>query len=375
MNRPARAGLAVSKTASRARTAPTVFARDAGFHKELRRRVDAYFRRTGKLRRDVPLMYVKSAMLLGWYVASYGLLMFYPHGAAMSAVLALSLGLALAGIGFNISHDACHGAYSRWRLVNELMGHTLDLVGGSSYVWKWKHNYFHHTYTNVAGVDDDIEFGFLGNLAPDQPRRGFHRYQHFYLWLLYGCLPLAWQYHDVARLVRGRIGDRNMVRPRGWDLTAIIIGKLLFIGLMIVLPAFFHPLTTVLIYFFITYFTLGLTMAVVFQLAHCVEITAFPKLPGGSGQLERQWAVHQIETTANFARSNRLLTWYLGGLNYQVEHHLFPKICHLHYPALSSIVEKLCAEHGIRYLAYRTLREAIGSHYRFLRRADMQQAA
>ena len=174
--------------------------------------------------------------------------------------------------------------------------------------------------------------------------------------------------------VRGRIGAHPMERPRGWELAAVIIGKALFVTVMFVIPGLVHPLGSVLLYFGITYFTLGLTMAVVFQLAHCVEITAFPNPPENNGRMDHEWAVHQVETTANFARGNPLVTWYLGGLNYQVEHHLFPKISHLHYPALSRIVERSCARFGIRYLDHGTLLAAIGSHYRFLRRSNFQQA-
>src|ERR1041385_6981186 len=189
MNHTASAGVGVStQIQHESAFSAAVFAPDAGFHSELRRQIDSYFEKSGRPRRDVPLMYAKSAVLLAWYAASYCLLMFYQHSAITGGLLAVSLGLALAGIGFNIAHDACHGAYSRRGFVNQLMGHTLDLLGGSSYIWKWKHNFLHHTYTNVAGADDDIEFGFLGRLAPHQPLRGLQRYQHIYLWLLYGCL-------------------------------------------------------------------------------------------------------------------------------------------------------------------------------------------
>jgi linoleoyl-CoA desaturase len=375
MNQPAPEGAGAWTETSGRRAVPAVFPPTSGFQTELRKQVDAYFRATGKRRRDLPMMYVKTAFLLAWWGASYWLLMFHQHSALEAVLLSISLGLALAGIGFNVAHDACHGAYSRRSFVNQCMGYTLDLVGGSSYVWKRKHNYLHHTYTNVAGADDDIDFGYIGRLSPDQPLRGLHRYQHLYLWLLYGGLAIAWQYHDVTRLLRGRIGPHIMERPRRWELAAVIIGKALFVTVMFVIPALFHPLGTVLLYFGIAYFTLGLTMAVVFQLAHCVEITAFPNPPENDGRMDHEWAVHQIETTANFARSNPLLTWYLGGLNYQVEHHLFPKISHLHYPALSGIVERSCARFGIRYLAHRTLFEAIASHYRFLRRSDSHQPA
>ena len=95
--------------------------------------------------------------------------------------LAISLALAIAGIGFAIQHDANHGSYSSKESVNRLMGITLDLLGASSYVWKWKHNIFHHTYTNLSGSDEDINIGFFARLSPVQPRRRIHRLQQFYV--------------------------------------------------------------------------------------------------------------------------------------------------------------------------------------------------
>ena len=351
---------------------PVVFAPSTEFHAELKRQVDDYFQAARQSRRDLPMMYVKTAVLAAWYAASYGLLYFHPNSALESLVYSISLGLAMAGIAFNVAHDAGHGTYSASPRINRCMSVALDLLGGSSYVWKWKHNYLHHNYTNVVGADDDIDFGFLGRLAPDRPLRGIYMYQYLYFWLLYGLLPFSWQYYDFARLLRGRIGTHPMPRPRGWDLVTVVAGKTLFAVLMFVLPALYLPIGTVLIYFVMVSFTLGWTMAVVFQLAHCVEKAAFTSPPADSGRMKNEWAVHQIETTVDFSRRNRLLTWYLGGLNFQVEHHLFPKICHLHYPALSHIVERHCSRFGVRYSEHRTIFDAVRSHYRFLRRSPSQ---
>jgi linoleoyl-CoA desaturase len=314
------------------------------------------------------MMYLKTAIILSWYGASYWFLVFHQNTMLEALLLSISLGLAMTGIGFNVAHDGCHGAYSARPAVNRCMSVTLDMLGGSSYVWKWKHNYLHHNYTNLMGADDDIDIGFLGRLSPHSPLRGIHRYQYLYLWLAYGGLALSWQFFvDFERLVRGRVGTQRMPRPRGWDLVTLVAGKGLFVVLMFVIPALVHPLYSVLIFYGVASFTLGWTMSVVFQLAHCVEDAKFPKPRTDTGRMEDEWAVHQVETTVDFARGNRLLTWYLGGLNFQVEHHLFPKVCHLHYPALSAIVERTCSRFGVRYSAYRTMLDALASHHRFLR--------
>jgi linoleoyl-CoA desaturase len=316
------------------------------------------------------MMYIKTAILFSWCSVSYWLLIFRPNTMLQTLLFSISLGLAMAGIGFNVQHDGSHGAYSKRRAINRWMAMTLDMLGGSSYVWKWKHNYLHHNYTNLMGVDDDINIGFLGRLPPDGPLCGIYRYQYLYLWLAYGCLAPSWQFYgDFECLVRGRIGTQRMPRPRGWDLVSLIVGKVVFLGLMFVIPAFLHPLRTVMIFYGLVSFTLGWSLSVVFQLAHCVEDAKFPKPRSDSRQIDNEWAVHQVETTVDFARDNPLLTWYLGGLNFQVEHHLFPRICHLHYPALSAIVERVCLQFGVQYSAYRSMSDALASHHRFLLRS------
>jgi linoleoyl-CoA desaturase len=273
----------------------------------------------------------------------------------------------MSGIGFNIAHDACHGAFSSSPKTNRFLSFALDVIGGSSYVWKKKHNIYHHTYTNLTGADDDIDLGLLARLSPHQERIGIHRFQCLYIWLLYAWLGVAWQYIDLSRVLQGRIGSNPMERPKGWNLVALIGGKILFFGLMLGLPIYQVGFTRALAAFFIASFTLGWTTAIVFQLAHCVEEAEFPPLPTGSKVMENEWAIHQLETTVNFAPRNPLLTWYLGGLNYQVEHHLFPKICHLHYPALAPIIQRVCKQFQVRYRVYPTMLQAIRSHYRFLK--------
>ena len=133
-------------------------------------------------------MYFKTASILVWLFGAYTLLMFFVTSWWLVVPLAAVLGLAMAAIGFNIQHDASHKAYSKHAWVNTLMSLTLDLVGGSSYLWDWKHNSIHHTYTNVDGYDDDINVPFFARLAPAQRRYWFHRSQGIYLWILYGFL-------------------------------------------------------------------------------------------------------------------------------------------------------------------------------------------
>jgi linoleoyl-CoA desaturase len=350
--------------------APRVrFPRDGGFHADVKRRAGAYFEATGRARFGGCSMHAKTGAILGWFAASYALLLALGGTSPWLAVaLTISVALATAGIGFSVMHDANHGAYSRSARVNRGWGLALDFVGASSYLWRFKHNVQHHTYANVDGMDVDIDGEPFLRLAPSQRLRALHRYQHLYAWLLYGVLAVKWWFvDDVVDLVRGRIGQHPFPRPRGRELAAVVAGKAAFVGWTVVLPVLVFRSGWVAPLYLLGAFTLGVVLSTVFQLAHAVPDASFhAALPGG-GRLPTGWAEHQVRATVDFAPSNRLLGWYVGGLNFQVEHHLLPDVCHVHYPALARIVEATCLAHGVPCRAEPTLRAAIGAHYRFLR--------
>jgi linoleoyl-CoA desaturase len=338
------------------------------FQKALKARIDHYFRYTGRSPRDCWQMYLKTAVVLGWAIGSYLLLIFATHHWWQAIPLAISLGMAMAAIGFNIQHDGGHRAYSERPWVNKLMAMTLDLLGGSSYVWDHKHNTVHHTYANITDHDDDIDVGFLGRLSPHQRWRRFHRIQHIYLWLLYGLLPVKWHlFDDFFNVARGRIALHKFARPRGRDLAVFIGGKAVFFTLAFGIPMLIHPPGLVLLTYLLTTWVMGLLLAVVFQLAHVVEEAEFPMPDQSTGKIAAHWAIHQVQTTVDFARGNPVLCWFLGGLNFQIEHHLFPRICHIHYPRISRLVEQTCAEFGIAYHEHRYFISGVASHFRWLR--------
>jgi linoleoyl-CoA desaturase len=344
------------------------FSGDNTFQRELRRRVEADFRRLGRDQRDSGQMYLKSAIILGTFALTYVGLVFFASRWWQGLPLSLLLGAATAGIGFNVMHDGGHLACSRHRWVNRLMAMTLDLIGGSSYIWQWKHARFHHTYANIAGYDSDIDLGLLARLSPLQPRRPWHRWQHFYLWVLYGVTAIRWHlYGDFRDMLTGTIGERPFVRPRGRDLAVFIVGKLAFVMLAFGLPLMFHHWTMVLLFYTIVAAVTGVLLAVVFQMAHVVELAAFPAPAEQTRQIDMPWAVHQLHTTVDFARENRLVSWLVGGLNFQIEHHLFPRISHVHYPAVAKVVERTCREFGMPYHVNRSFGAGIASHFRWLR--------
>jgi linoleoyl-CoA desaturase len=314
-------------------------------------------------------MYVKTGVLVAVWVASYLLLVFGAETWWQALLLAMLLGLAAAGIGFNVQHDGGHQAYSNHPWINRLMAMTLDMIGGSSYVWHCKHAIFHHTYVNLPNHDTDIDLGVLARLAPSQKRLWFHRWQHVYLWPLYGLLAIKWHLlSDVRNVLAGRIGGRRFPRPRRWDLAVFLVGKAGFLTMAFGIPVLLRPVGVVLSLYGVAAVVLGITLSVVFQLAHCVEQAAFPLPRADTGRMEHAWAIHQVETTVNFARRSVAAAWFLGGLNFQIEHHLFPRICHINYPAMSKLVEDTCREFGVRYREHPSVRAGLASHFRWLRR-------
>ena len=350
------------------------FARGQSFQKELKRRVDEYFRVSGKGRRGCPQLYVKTAILLSGFATTYGLLVFAASTWWQALPLAMLLGCFVAAIGMNVQHDGGHQAFSDRPWINKLMAMSLDLIGGSSYFWHWKHAVLHHTYVNISGHDTDIDLGVLGRLSPQDPRLKFHRWQHFYLWGLYGFLAIKWHWFDDYRdLMVGRMGEHRVPRPTGWDLVLFVLSKLMFVCLALVIPLCFHSVGAVLLFYAVTAAVAGIVLSVVFQLAHAVGEAAFPVPREDTRCIENEWAIHQVDTTVDFARRSKVVAWLLGGLNFQVEHHLFPRICHIHYPALSPLVEATCRDLGIQFHEHRSFWAGVASHYRWLREMGLPE--
>lgn len=337
------------------------------FERELKKRIDRYFEETGKPKRDCPEIYLKTSILYIWTVAAYLLILFGNLPTPGIIICLISLAISVDGIGFNVMHDAIHGSYSNNPRINKFMSHSIDLIGGNSYFWYWKHNYLHHTYPNIKGHDEDIEVGALARICPHNKRYFFHRFQHIYIWFLYGFISVKWHFwDDYCKFAKGSINGVKIKRPKGYDLAVLFIGKAIFYTFVLVIPSFFFPFYKVLLGYLFAAFIQGVIMSVVFQLAHCHEEAEFPLSKNDPPEMETSWTVHQLETTANFARNNKLLNWYIGGLNYQIEHHLFPRISHINYPALSKIVEKTCRDYGIRYFSFDTLGSSLNSHYTWL---------
>jgi linoleoyl-CoA desaturase len=341
----------------------------SGFIDEVKRRVEEYFVSNGISPKAGPSMVAKTLIMLTVTFGAYGLILSQivpPWGMLGLAVL---MGIGIAGIGFGIAHDALHGAYSSRGWVNRILGYSFDLMGANGYMWKLTHNIIHHTYPNIHGIDDDLEASPLLRLSPEAELKPIHRYQHLYGFAAYSLSTLNWVFvKDYRQFLKRPLGPfQNPAHPAS-EVLSMIGMKLFYYGYTIVIPLLVLdiPWWQFLIGYLAMHLTAGTILGVVFQLAHIVEPTDHP-VPDEEGRIGAAWMIHQMETTANFGGSNRLLSWYVGGLNYQVEHHLFPKVCSVHYPKISSIVRQVAAEHSVPYHAHDTLWAAVRSHYRTLK--------
>lgn len=331
------------------------------FSKSLKSKTNDYFsdyniKKTGDSR-----IFLKAIILIGFFIILYSLLVFTDIHWALKIVFCLLFGINLAAIGFNIMHDAGHNSFSANKTVNSILSYSLNLLGGNIYFWKLKHNIAHHTFTNIEGEDPDIEIKFM-RVHQDQELKKYHRFQRFYFPLLYGISYFAWIfYQDYEKYFRQKMtGAKDKFHFPANEKVIFWISKIFHFILFIVIPIAVLGWLPTLIGLLITGAVCGICLAVVFQLAHVVDQTEFKSLE--AAKVEEEWMIHQIQSTANFSTKSKILTWLLGGLNFQVEHHLFPKISHVHYPALNKIVKQTCAEFNIKYNEYHTFYKAFRSH-------------
>lgn len=346
---------------------------DADFVRTLRKRVNAYFSENKISKYGNTEMYIKTVCMLSIYLVPYILMMtgvVTNHWAIFASWIVMGVGTA--GIGFSVMHDANHGAYSQNQKVNNIIGLVLNLLGGLATNWKIQHNVLHHTYTNIDGYDDDINPGKLLRFSPHKPRYNFHKYQHIYGWLLYGLMTIMWiTAKDIKQLVffynKGLMKSQN-INNINLFVVKLVALKVAYYTVFLTAPIMVidAPNWLIVTSFISMHFVAGFILGIVFQPAHVSPETEFP-LPDDKGQVERDWLVHQLYTTTNFAPKAKSFGWFVGGLNYQIEHHLFPNICHVHYKHLSPIVEATAKEYGLPYYSQPTFWVALKQHGKMLK--------
>jgi linoleoyl-CoA desaturase len=337
----------------------------------LKERVEVYFKNTNKSRHANNFMIFKTILFISLMCIFYVFIIIGILPLFVQLMLAIFLGMTMAFVGFNVCHDALHGSYSSNKKINRGLGFIFNVMGASSYIWNLTHNVVHHSYTNIVGHDEDIEIapGLIRVSEKDKLNR-FQKYQHIYAFFLYSLTTLSWFFRkDYIKFFKKTIGDSHQNNHPKIEYFNLFLYKIMYYSIFMVAPLLLMDLTwwQFLIGFVAMNIAEGLVLGLVFQLAHVVENTKIT-YPNEENNMEEAWAAHQMLTTANFARKSKLASFLCGGLNLQVEHHLFPKVCHIHYSKISDIVKSTAAEFNLPYNENRSFFSAIRSHYFFLKK-------
>mgnify|MGYP003675181303 CR=1 FL=1 len=348
------------------------------FFRTLNKRVNSYFKDNNLSRNGNWRLYVKTITMFSLYLGPYALLLFTDMPWWANLLCVLTMGVGMAGVGMNVMHDANHGAYSSKGWVNKIMGGSMYILAGNVYNWQVQHNVLHHTYTNIHGHDEDLEAGRILRFSEHSDWKRFHKFQHIYGVLFYGLLTFNWvlttDFTQSARFLKRKLAFGKMPKPSTQWLT-LVITKLIYFSIWIVIPMLFFSAAwwQILIGFFIMHYVAGMILSIIFQLAHVVEDANMP-LPDASGTMKNSWAIHQLFTTVNFSTKSKFMNWFTGGLNHQVEHHIFPNISHVHYTKISAIVKSTAKEFNLPYNEYKTTRKALIAHFRHLKQMGMNPA-
>lgn len=343
----------------------------AQFFKTLNQRVNSYFNENNIKKTGNWALHFKTLVMFSLFLAPYFLILTLNLAGWANLLLTIVMGVGMAGVGMNVMHDGNHGAYSNKKWVNKLMGSSIYILAGNVYNWQVQHNVLHHTYTNIPEHDEDLDAGRILRFSKHADWKKYHKFQHIYSVLLYGLLTFNWaittDFQQMYRYTKRKLSYGkfpNIV----WNWSTLFVTKMIYAAIWIVIPMVFLDIAwyQILLGFFVMHYVAGLILSMVFQLAHVVDHAETP-LPNKEGTMKNTWAIHQLFTTVNFGTKNRLVNWFTGGLNHQVEHHIFPNISHIHYTNIAKIVKETAQEFNLPYNEYKTTRKAIISHFKHLR--------
>lgn len=345
----------------------------AEFIKELREKVNNYFESNKISKYGNFNLAIKTIFMLVLYLTPYFLMLFgIIESLGVALLLWVVIGLGQAGVGMGIMHDSIHRSFSKNQTINKIFGATMYLVGGFPSNWEYQHNTLHHGFTNIDGYDEDIDPGKIIRLSPHKPLLKAHKYQHIYAWFLYTLMTFSWvTTKDFKQLLRYKNMGVPLSGKRTYSqqMAILIISKVIYYGIFMFIPMFLFPFAWywAFVFFMLMHLTSGFILTVVFQTAHVVPTSEYP-MPDENDTIENNWAVHQLLTTSDFAPKNPILSWFIGGLNYQVEHHLFPNISHVHYPRISKFVKEVTQKYNLPYHVQPGFIRAVYEHGKMLKR-------
>ena len=341
------------------------------FFKTLNKRINDYFKENQLKKTGNWKLYLKTIIMFSIFLIPYFLILNIDMSQWLQLLLTVVIGIGMAGVGMNVMHDGNHGSFSSKKWVNNLMGSSIYILAGNAFNWKVQHNVLHHTYTNIQGHDEDIDAGRVIRFSKHADWHKMHKYQQYYSVFLYGLLTINWaittDFKQLYQYLKRGLSYGKAPNP-ATQWTILAISKIIYVLIWIVIPILVLSLAwwKILIGFFVMHYVAGLILSVTFQLAHVMPSTDMP-LPDKEGNMKNTWAIHQLFTTANFAPKNKIVGWFTGGLNRQIEHHLFSHISHVHYKELAKIVKKTAQEFNLPYNEYKTTRKAIALHFQQLK--------
>ena len=343
----------------------------AKFFKTLNKRVNDYFKDNNIKKTGDWRLYLKTTIMFVLLVAPYILILTLSLPNWANLLLTLVIGVGMAGVGMNVMHDGNHGSYSTKNWINKIMGGSIYILAGNVYNWQVQHNVLHHTYTNIQGHDEDLDAGRILRFSEHTEWKKHHKFQHIYSILLYGLLTFNWvlttDFKQMSRYMKRKLSYGEFPNPL-FNWSRMIIFKIIYLSIWVVVPLLVLDIAwwQLLIGFFSMHYVAGVILSVVFQLAHVINEAETP-LPDDQGNMKNTWAIHQLFTTVNFGNKSKIVNWFTGGLNHQVEHHIFPNISHVHYTKIGEIVKATAKEFNLPYNEYKTTRKAIISHFKHLR--------
>jgi linoleoyl-CoA desaturase len=356
--------------------APTFAKQDnLKFFRTLNSRVNNYFKENNIQKTGNWKLHLKAVILFAVFLTPYFLILTLNMPFWAQLLLNILMGVGMAGIGMNVMHDGNHGSYSSKSWINKIMGGSIYVLAGNVHNWQVQHNVLHHTYTNIHGHDEDLDAGRIIRFTQNAEWHRFHKFQHYYSFFLYGLLTFNWalttDFKQMKNYLKRKLSYGAPQSPtKLW--TVLVITKIIYVLIWMALPMILGVTWwKVVIGFFVMHYTAGLILSIVFQLAHVVEETSNP-VPNEEGEIENTWAIHQLYTTANFAPKNKVINWFTGGLNHQIEHHIFPNISHIHYGKIAEIVKQTAIECNLPYHEFRTMRDAVIAHYKHLKDLGMK---
>ena len=342
------------------------------FTSDLRNSVNEYFSKNNIKLHGNWKIYIKTIFMTLLYLAPF---IFMISGLISSVVLVLLcwviMGLGMSGLGMATMHDANHGSFSKSQKVNRFFGNSLYLLGGFPANWRYQHNTLHHGFTNIEGHDEDIAPPGILRFSPHRPLKKIHGYQHIYAWFFYSLMTISWIVtKDFTRLKKYKDMGAKLSGKRTYKrlLVDLIVSKVLYYSVFLVIPLLTISVAWywVIVGFMLMHFTSGLVLSTIFQTAHVVPTSEYP-VPDKEGELSNNWTIHQLYTTCDYSPGSRIFSWLVGGLNYQVEHHLFPYISHIHYGNISKIVQAKAREYNLPYHVNKSFATAVWQHIKMLK--------